>query len=156
MPAPALRKPNGRLSPLMAVRERPTARTRQRSITADYGPYLRRTPAEKLADLRRRLASTENKETIRRILGDASELASVAPESLLGDLADFTDRVHSKLDHLAPAAPRTVSERRLAAAVHATDRNAAPAISMRISTWTIDEFGNRSRVVYRADEPVPP
>jgi hypothetical protein len=56
--------------------------------------------AERLQDLRRRLASTENRDTVRRIAAD--ELSWNAPKGLLGDIGDFTDRVHAKLDRLAP------------------------------------------------------
>jgi hypothetical protein len=58
--------------------------------------------AERLQDLRRRLASTENRDTVRRIAADVEELSWNAPKGLLGDIGDFTDRVHAKLDRLAP------------------------------------------------------
>jgi hypothetical protein len=58
--------------------------------------------AERLQDLRRRLASTENRDTVRRIAADVEELSWNAPKGLLGDIGDCTDRVHAKLDRLAP------------------------------------------------------
>ena len=141
MPAKALAEPVG-------------APTRQR---ADCGRYVRLTHAERLQGLRKRCAGSENIETLKRVLGEASELASVAPEHLLGDIGDFTDRVHEKIDRLAPATvPKAVSVK---PPPHRVGFNAQgfSTISMRISEWTVDEYGNRSRVAWnRADGMSPP
>jgi hypothetical protein len=70
------------------------------------------THVEQLDRLRRRCAKTENVETLRHVLSDTGELASVAPELLLGDIADFTDRIYAKLDRLGIAAPKAVRNRK--------------------------------------------
>jgi hypothetical protein len=115
---------------------------------------------DQLCRLRKRLASTEVVQTILAIGEDASELALTAPENLLAGISEFVDRVHAKLDHLAPAAPKAVvSEKRMAAACRAVDRvgQQSPAIAMRSTAWTIDEHGNRSRLLWNsADGASPP
>ena len=49
--------------------------TRRRSILTDCGAHLRVTNAERLADLRRRVASSENTETLKRIADEGESLA---------------------------------------------------------------------------------
>jgi hypothetical protein len=145
--------------PFSAVRWPQTGQTRQRPSLAECGPHRSRaTDAERLCGLRKRLAATETIGTIRAIGEAASELALTAPESLLSDIAAFIDRVHSKLDHLVPAAPKAVSEKMQAAHVRATDRvgQQSPAITMRSTAWQLDEFGNPSRVFWNAQDGASP
>jgi hypothetical protein len=114
------------------------------------------TAAEQLARLQRRSAASENTETLRRILGDAQELSWIAPDSL--DVGAFVARLTAKIERIAPSKD-TTKPKRQAAQVPPTGRGASmsPAIDMRISEWTIDEHGNRSRVAWnRADGAVPP
>jgi hypothetical protein len=114
------------------------------------------THAEQLARLRKRCAASENIETLRRIAEDAQELSWIAPDSL--DVGAFVDRLRDKIGRLAPSKD-TTKPKRQAAQVSPTGRGASmsPAIDMRISEWTIDEHGNRSRVAWnRADGAVPP
>jgi hypothetical protein len=109
---------------------------------------------EQLAHLRRRAAKSENVDTLRRVLSDAEELGWVARESL--DVGAFVARLQDKIERIAPRAAS--KEKRLAASVHLTDRNAAmsPSIRMIVSPWTIDAEGVRGRVLYRADDVLPP
>jgi hypothetical protein len=74
---------------------------------------VRWSDGERLQDMRRRLASTENQDTLRRIGVDVAELAMTAPENLLGDISELVDRVHAKTEHLAPPkAPRKPRKQR--------------------------------------------
>jgi hypothetical protein len=56
--------------------------------------------AEELQNLRYRLAGTENLQTLRRLGDEASALAGIAPEALLFEVADFQDRLASKIERL--------------------------------------------------------
>jgi hypothetical protein len=93
---------------------------------------------ERLQDLRRRCASTENRDTL------------VAEEGLLEPIASFLDRVHEKLDRISAVPKAARGEKRMAAACRAADRvgQQSPQIVMKMSKWEIDEFGNRSRIIY--------
>jgi hypothetical protein len=78
------------------------------------------------------------------------ELAEVAAESLLGEVADLRDRVHAKLTHLGSPVPV-----RRAPPPQQDARSASPAIKMRITPWTTDENGVLTRSIYNADAPPP-
>jgi hypothetical protein len=101
------------------------------------------TDAEMLERLRRRAAKTENLGTLRHIADETSDLAGIAPECLLSDIADCQDRIQTKILSLGgtpvPRRPRGV--------VHNGVGN-SPQVKMIIGQWTVDEFGNRSRQVY--------
>jgi hypothetical protein len=56
--------------------------------------------AETLQKLRKRACQTEVLGTLRSLADAASELAGIAEESLLGDIADFQDRVAAKIERL--------------------------------------------------------
>ncbi len=60
--------------------------------------------ADTLARLRRRAARTEILGTLYHIRDAASELASVAPENMLNDIADFQDRLCLKIEALGGTA----------------------------------------------------
>jgi hypothetical protein len=161
-PAPPQGAPRTRVAPFrLSGGQRSRVDTHQRRFMADCKASV--PAAQRLCGLRKRLASTEVIQTIRAISEAASELALTAPDDLLSDIGEFVDRCAEKAERLAPmTVPKAVSEKpikRQAAQVHATDRvgQQSPAIDMRISEWTIDEYGNRSRVAWnRADGMSPP
>jgi hypothetical protein len=66
---------------------------------------------QELERLRRRLASSENVETLRRIAQQTDELRWVSPESTLATIADFFDRVSDKLDRLTPISTKVVASK---------------------------------------------
>jgi hypothetical protein len=108
--------------------------------------------AERLQDLRRRLASSENKDTVRRIAADLEELSWTAPKPLRADIGDFTDRLNDKLGRISPE-----PKRRAPVAVTNHARAMSTMIEMRIGPWETDENGNRSRSIWNsADGPSPP
>jgi hypothetical protein len=100
---------------------------RPRERRSEVGPTRTSVPAaERLQGLRARLASTEVPSTLRAINVDVSELAAIAPENLLGDIGELTDRVFAKIDSIVPPkAPRKSRKQRPSAA--AADE-AEPAI----------------------------
>jgi hypothetical protein len=95
------------------------SKAHQRRSVADYGPArVRMTAAERLQSLRRRLAGHEGLETLKKIAGDASELASIAPENLLDEIAAFVDRCAEKILLVAPPrAPKAARKRKLPAQI---------------------------------------
>jgi hypothetical protein len=105
--------------------------------------------AETLARLRRRAAKTENVGTLRHIADETSDLAGIAPECLLSDVADFQDRIAAKIERLGGKA---VSRRQQSA--DQPSRLAGPAIRMCVTPW-VEENGVRSRMIYSASD-VPP
>jgi hypothetical protein len=117
---------------------------------------LRLTNVERLAELRRRCAATENKSTLRHILEAAQELEWISAEGLREEVSALVARVETKIAALVPAAPK----RKQAARVNVTDRargEMSPAVKMRSTEWQLDEFGNRSRTIWNAvDGPTPP
>jgi hypothetical protein len=152
MAAPGRPEAVGASCALPAISRPPMGKTHPRRAQGERGPRRsRETDAERLRDLRRRCASSENRGTLQRISEHASELALTAPENLLGDIAAFIDRVHEKYDRLFPG-----TRERQAARVAIIDRATSPAISMRISAWVIDEHGNRSRVAWNSADGLRP
>ena len=130
-----------------------TKATHQRSITADGGPYLRMTNAERLQDLRRRVASSENKETLRRVAGEVEELRWVVVGSLRDEAGALLTRLKDKIERLGPSGRK----RRHVQAVVDHSGEVAPTTRMRSTAWEVDELGNLSRVVFNAlDGAVPP
>jgi hypothetical protein len=102
-----------------------------------------------LARLRHRLAGTERMSALREIAAGASDLAAVAPDSLLAEIADFQDRVAEKivavggtpvLKRKQPTPPPT----------------GAAAVKMHISEWTDLETGVRSRSICNAEDAMEP
>jgi hypothetical protein len=105
MPRAAPQTPVGAIESFSAVDRRPTGQTHQRRSPGLIGPHHPRGAEVELADLRRRLASSENVGTLKSIGEAASELALVAPENLLESIAELIDRTHAKLESLG-VAPR--------------------------------------------------
>jgi hypothetical protein len=66
---------------------------------------------QELERLRRRLASSENVETLRRIAQQTDELRWVSPESILEAIASFTDRINDKVERLTPASTNVTARK---------------------------------------------
>jgi hypothetical protein len=106
--------------------------------------------SQRLQELRRRLAASENLEVITDIRRAARHFAERT------DLREAFAMLVVGCDE---------KRRRIRAAL-ATQRQAlaadcaftmSPGIEMKIGAWAIDEFGNRSRVIWNAaDGPTPP
>ena len=106
--------------------------------------------SQRLQELRRRLAASENLEVITDIRRAATRFAERT------DLREAFAMLVAGCDE----------KRRRIRAASATRRQAlaagcaftmSPGIEMKIGAWAIDEFGNRSRVIWNsADGPTPP
>jgi hypothetical protein len=108
---------------------------------------------EKLQGFRRRLAATEIAGTVRAIGEAASELALTAPEDLLEDIGTFIDRVHEKLERIAPmTVPRVKSQHRSVG----FNAQGFSTITMRKSDWVTDSQGVQSRCVWNAADGASP
>jgi hypothetical protein len=142
---------------LPAISRPPTGKPRRRPSVADVGRYAcRLTHVEKLAELRRRLASSESRDTLQRIYDAAEELSWVVPAILHAEVSALITRIRAKRDNLFPATSKVAGEPKREAVDRGT-RSMSPAIGMRSTAWEIDELGNRSRIVWNlADGPVPP
>jgi hypothetical protein len=105
---------------------------RRRSRRSQIGPTrVRWSDGDRLQDMRRRLAATENQDTLRRIAVDVSELAMTAPENLLGDIGDVVDRAAEKIERLSPSkAPRIRSPKQRKPTAVAADEEEEPSLSV--------------------------
>jgi hypothetical protein len=118
------------------------------------------TDRERLDSLRRRLAAAERASVVTRIQADVNDFAEYAPEPLLIEVAELQDRCAAKAERLG-GDPAPKQSRK----VELVLRRSAPPIPdakipgmmirMHCSPWVTDELGNRSRMIHRADEPVP-
>jgi hypothetical protein len=106
--------------------------------------------AETLQKLRKRACQTEVLGTLRSLADAASELAGIAEESLLLEIADFQDRLAAKIERLGG----TAVPRRSKTVAH-NGAGISPQVRTIIGPWTVDEFGNQSRQIY-ADPDGPP
>jgi hypothetical protein len=106
--------------------------------------------AETLERLRRRMAKTENLQTLRAIGDQTSELAAVCADEMLNAVAGFQDRIADKIEGLGgkavPRRPRCV--------VH--NLASGSQIRMAVSPWVSDAQGILSRTIYNAEDGAPP
>lgn len=120
------------------------------------------TDRERLDSLRRRLAAAERVSVVVRIQADVNAFAEYAAEGMLLEIADLQDRACAKIERLG-GAPAPKQSRKL----ELLQRRCGPpvpdgkipgmTIRMRMSPWVTDPAsGIQSRVLSRADEPVPP
>jgi hypothetical protein len=107
--------------------------------------------AETLQRLRKRAARTEILGTLRNLADETSELAAIAPESLLGDIADFQDRLAAKIEALGGIAVAKRSK-----TVAHNGAGISPQVTMTVSAWSVDEFGNQSRTISGVEDQAPP
>jgi hypothetical protein len=115
------------------------------------GAPQRRFPSdgERLTDLRRRAAASENIDTLRRTVGDAIDLGWTSPQ-LRGEIDAFIGRANEKIERLVAVRPRRS---------HARQPNGgAPGVTirMRISEWSTDARGIRSRVCWNSADGLSP
>jgi hypothetical protein len=121
-------------------------------------PLVIITDRERLDNLRRRLAAAERLSVVARIQADVNDFAEYPPEPLLIEVAELQDRCAAKAERLggdpAPKGSRKV-ELVLRRSAPPDAKSPGMMIRMRVSPWVTDELGNQSRVLSRADEPVP-
>jgi hypothetical protein len=118
------------------------------------------TDRERIDQLRRRLAKAERASVVARIQADVNIFAEGAAEDMLLDIAELQDRCAAKAERLGgePAPKSSRKLRALCQSVPPPDTSKIPGmtIRMRVSPWVTDPAsGIQSRVLSRADEPVP-
>lgn len=64
-----------------------------------------------LEQFRRRLASNEKPDALRHLASQVDELRWVAPESVLGTIGDFVDRINDKLERCTPAPTKATARK---------------------------------------------
>ena len=119
-----------------------------RAVRSWEGSKMSVAVSQRLQELRRRLAVSENLEVITDIRRAARRFAERT------DLREaFAIPVVGCDEKRGASAPlRRRSVRRLP-----PTSTTSPGIEMKIGAWAIDEFGNRSRVIWNAaDGPTPP
>jgi hypothetical protein len=118
------------------------------------------TDRERIDQLRRRLAKAERASVVARIQADVNIFAEGAAEDMLLDIAELQDRCAAKAERLG-GEPAPKSSRKLRASCQSvpppdTSKIPGMTIRMRVSPWVTDPAsGIQSRILSRADEPVP-
>jgi hypothetical protein len=106
--------------------------------------------SQRLQELRRRLAASENLEVITDIRRAARHFAERT------DLREAFAMLVAGCDEKQRRVRAALATRRQALAADSAF-TMSPGIEMKVGAWVIDEFGNRSRVIWNAaDGPTPP
>jgi hypothetical protein len=98
--------------------------------------------------LRRMLAGSEEPKMLRALAIVVSEVAEVADDRFLVPLADLKDRVVEKCERVGAVLPLAPAPQRLKCASRNIRTTVSPQVTMVVTSWVTDEFGNLSREVY--------